>query len=340
MYDIPDGQACRAAYSRDPDDIAASQPCVLQAENSPCRAWGPGEINAAARANRTWLGDRPSQNIERGAARAASVMTDRGAAAIKMGSVRPVSSPPEIPLAKDPAVFDWKERSQAELNPAPLVWPDHPDAPKFAPPETGKGTSPRRLSPSQSDAIPTIQSQTHFPPRDYKAEMTGKGRAWPWDRNSFANVLVGPSGLQPKDLPSLLIPLRKAGFQAAPGIGSSVNLECRPPLDGKDRNPVVKTFVNLSFKNGHEVQEFSVIHELFDGRKIDRSNQYTGTATHVPGQNEWSWSGRLDSNRSITMEARVFRNSRDEWWYEENVFKNGQSDGAIQFRCVENEGGD
>jgi len=128
--------------------------------------------------------------------------------------------------------------------------------------------------------------------------------------------------------------------QAAPDIGSSVYLECRPPLDRKDRNPVVKTFVNLSFKNGHEVQEFSVIHELFDGRKIDRSNQYTGTVTHVPGQNEWSWSGRLDSNRRITMEARVFRNARNEWWYEENVFDNGRSDGAIQYRCNESEGGD
>ena len=132
----------------------------------------------------------------------------------------------------------------------------------------------------------------------------------------------------------------QAGFQAAPDIGSGVYLVCRPPLDRNDRNPVVKTFVNLTFKNGYEVQEFTVIHELFDGTTRDRSNQYTGTVAHVPGKNEWSWSGRLDRNRHITMEARVFRNARNEWWYEENVFDNGRSDVSIHYRCSENEGGD
>jgi hypothetical protein len=132
----------------------------------------------------------------------------------------------------------------------------------------------------------------------------------------------------------------KAGFQAPPDIGSSVSLVCRPPLDRTDRDPVVKTFVTLSFKNGYEVQEFTVIHELFNGRKIDRSDQYTGTVAHVPGQNEWSWTGRLDRNRSITMEARVFRNARNEWWYEESVFHDGRSDVSIRYRCSENEGGD
>jgi hypothetical protein len=132
----------------------------------------------------------------------------------------------------------------------------------------------------------------------------------------------------------------QAGFQAPPDIGSNVYLVCRPPLDHNDRNPVVKTVVNLTFKNGHEVQDFTVIHELFDGRKIDRSDQYTGTVAHVPGHNEWSWSGRSDRNPHITMEARVFRDARNEWWYQENVFDNGRSNGAIHFRCNENQEGD
>jgi hypothetical protein len=55
------------------------------------------------------------------------------------------------------------------------------------------------------------------------------------------------------------------------------------------------------------VQEFTVLHELFDGTTVDRSYQYTGTVAHVPGHNEWSWSGHLDHNRRITMEARAFR---------------------------------
>lgn len=132
----------------------------------------------------------------------------------------------------------------------------------------------------------------------------------------------------------------QAGFQAPPDIGSSVNLVCRPPLDRSDPNPVVKTIVDLTFKNGHEVQEFNVLHQRFDGTTVDRSNQYTGTVAHVPDHNEWSWSGRLDRNRHITMEARVFRNARNEWWYEENVFNDGRSDVSIHYRCSENEGGD
>ena len=46
------------------------------------------------------------------------------------------------------------------------------------------------------------------------------------------------------------------------------------------------------------MQDFTVIHELFDGTK-DRSNQYTGTVADVPGKNEWSWSGRLDQQTEI-----------------------------------------
>jgi hypothetical protein len=64
-----------------------------------------------------------------------------------------------------------------------------------------------------------------------------------------------------------LIGRADAGFQAAPEIGNNVSLVCYPPLDRTGRNPVVKTYVELSLKSGHEVQEFTVIHELFDGRK-------------------------------------------------------------------------
>jgi hypothetical protein len=111
-------------------------------------------------------------------------------------------------------------------------------------------------------------------------------------------------------------------------------------VNGEVATLLTRSLVNLSFKNGNEVEEFTVIHKLFNGRKINRSDQYTGTVAHVPGQNEWSWSGRLDRNRHITMEARVFRNARNEWRYEEDVFKDGRSDSAIRFRCEESEGGD
>jgi hypothetical protein len=132
----------------------------------------------------------------------------------------------------------------------------------------------------------------------------------------------------------------QAGFKGAPDLGSSVNLICRPPLDRNDRNPVVKTFVNISFKNGYEVEELSVIHERFDGQTVDRSKQYSGTVAHVAGHTEWSWSGRQDQNRHISMEARVFRTARNEWFYEENISKDGHPEKSFRFGCTESEGGD
>jgi hypothetical protein len=76
------------------------------------------------------------------------------------------------------------------------------------------------------------------------------------------------------------------------------------------------------------------------GRKLIPSNQYTGTVSHVSGKNEWSWSGRLDRNPKITMVARIFRNTRNVWWYEENVFDNWRPDVSIQYACQENGEGD
>jgi hypothetical protein len=127
------------------------------------------------------------------------------------------------------------------------------------------------------------------------------------------------------------------GFQSAPDISDRVSLVCRPSLDRSSRNPAVKTFVDLSLKPDHEVRDFTVIHELFDGTRKDRSDQYTGNVDHVPGKNEWSWNGRLNRNSSITMEARAFRTSRGEWKYEEKVYKNGWLDVAIDYSCNESE---
>jgi hypothetical protein len=132
----------------------------------------------------------------------------------------------------------------------------------------------------------------------------------------------------------------QAGFKSAPDLGKSVYLICRPPLDRHDSNPVVKTYVNLSFKDGYEVDDLSVIHERFNGKTVDRSKQYTGTVAHVAGHTEWSWSGRQDQNRHISMEARVFRTAHNEWFYEENISKDGHPEKSFRFGCTESEGGD
>jgi hypothetical protein len=67
---------------------------------------------------------------------------------------------------------------------------------------------------------------------------------------------------------------------APPEFESGVSLECRPPLVRKDRNPIVKTFVNLSFKNGHEVQEFEERAWLYLGSGRQAGQIACGWRTH------------------------------------------------------------
>jgi hypothetical protein len=103
------------------------------------------------------------------------------------------------------------------------------------------------------------------------------------------------------------------GFQSAPDISDRVSLVCRPPLDRSSRNPAVKTFVDLSLKPDHEVRDFTVIHELFDGTRKDRSDQYTGNVDHVPGGSTKKRYTRMDGSMSpsITVATRAKHASKD-----------------------------
>lgn len=131
----------------------------------------------------------------------------------------------------------------------------------------------------------------------------------------------------------------QAAFQATPDVPTDgINLTCRPPLDRTDRNPVIRTTVNVTFQNGYEVKEFEVLHELFNGQIIDRSKQYVGTVGHSPGTEEWFWRGRLARNPQIEMVARVRRNGRNEWRYEEDIIKYGRLDSSTVFGCTSREG--
>lgn len=136
-----------------------------------------------------------------------------------------------------------------------------------------------------------------------------------------------------------LLGASQAAFQATPDVPTDgINLICRPPLDRNDRNPVIRTTVNVTFQNGYEVKEFEVLHELYNGQIIVRSKQYIGTVGHSPGMNEWFWRGRLARNPQIEMMARVSCNGQNEWRYEEDIFKYGHLDSSTVFGCTSREG--
>jgi hypothetical protein len=118
-------------------------------------------------------------------------------------------------------------------------------------------------------------------------------------------------------------------------------LICHPALDHSDRDPVVRTYVNLELDGTRDwtAKSFTVTHESFSGRMISRDDQYTGRLLKTPGKAEWFWIGTLNRNPSIQMKASVWNNPRTGWGYQETVYKNGYVDHVIPAEdCSENEG--
>jgi hypothetical protein len=66
-------------------------------------------------------------------------------------------------------------------------------------------------------------------------------------------------------------------------------LICHPALDHSDRDPVVRTYVNLELDGTRDwtAKSFTVTHESFSGRMISRDDQYTRSPI------EDAWQGRM-----------------------------------------------
>jgi hypothetical protein len=97
-------------------------------------------------------------------------------------------------------------------------------------------------------------------------------------------------------------------------------LECVPtsisPPD-HDRNPTYKIMVNLQLAD-NQIRELNAVHVALNGTQYSRTEQY-GNANiwQKPGYNEWYWQGsRVRGNHNV-MTGRLYRDSRQQWFYEE-----------------------
>lgn len=102
-------------------------------------------------------------------------------------------------------------------------------------------------------------------------------------------------------------------------------LNCAPPLDRTEANPVVRIRVAMSFQdNSDALRSMDVFHEFHNMSQVDRSTQYRGDRLwQEPGRTDWYWTGTLIRTPAITMTGRAWRDLNDKWWYQETLHKNG-----------------
>jgi hypothetical protein len=95
---------------------------------------------------------------------------------------------------------------------------------------------------------------------------------------------------------------------------NGVDVQCYPPIDRRDSDPVTQTDIDLTFQPYSDflIRSFVVNHNRASGRAINRDTQYAGTTWKKPGFNEWYWppvpkpaylnAGDIAPHRSRSME--------------------------------------
>jgi hypothetical protein len=137
-------------------------------------------------------------------------------------------------------------------------------------------------------------------------------------------IAFGPNGTIQPNVPD---DLDTSSLNGVNGL----DVQCYPPIDRRDSNPVTQTDIDLTFQPYSDflIQSFVVNHNLASGRVINRDTQYAGTTWKKPGFNEWHWEGRQYKDPRISMQATLLRTARGQWRYQEVVYKDGYVEHAI-----------
>jgi hypothetical protein len=130
------------------------------------------------------------------------------------------------------------------------------------------------------------------------------------------------------------------GQQGRVAVHERQTLTCWPQEDRNDRDPVVRTYINLILdpSNDFFATTLEVQHALRSGRRINRDDQYTLNQNGLESRHETAdfwWTGTLNSNRAISMRAHLAKNTRG-WVYQETVYKDGHVDTYVpEMNCSE-----
>jgi len=112
------------------------------------------------------------------------------------------------------------------------------------------------------------------------------------------------------------------------------SLQCTPPLDRADRNPVKAIWVSFDYDwTNLKMLGMSVNHERWNGEFIDRFAQYRD-AEMTMQQGIYGWKGSWMRNPGRIMAGGVFTDQHGQWFYREKGWTNGMPDFDMTAPCV------
>jgi hypothetical protein len=165
-----------------------------------------------------------------------------------------------------------------------------------------------------------------------RVEVAKRGLDSPDVRESYA---MPPSS---KDLKVIKSPFPGFHPRKPEPLEKYTSLECVPvqatDSDHRDRDPIYKIVVNVSFDDNWQPENLSVLHYAASGTAYDRADQYTRSdLTYTPGKIDYYWTGTWVQNSAVTMRGHLMRSTANKWTYSEDQFKYGRQDYSMSSVC-------
>ena len=110
----------------------------------------------------------------------------------------------------------------------------------------------------------------------------------------------------------------------------TTRLQCTPPLDRRDPNPITRIYVSIEEHMGIDM---SVVHEAANGEYYDRAEQYTDIKVSVKNGIK-GWTGKWTKNPNHIMAGGVYLGPDGRFVYREKRWKNGFAEWDLVSPCV------
>jgi hypothetical protein len=100
----------------------------------------------------------------------------------------------------------------------------------------------------------------------------------------------------------------------------SVVLLCTPPIDFREADPIVRTYVAFN-ADQTTVEAMSINHEARSGVRYDRFQQYDFKVGVFDGM--YGWTGVYLNKASVIMSGAAYVATDGLWYYRERLWENG-----------------
>jgi hypothetical protein len=128
-------------------------------------------------------------------------------------------------------------------------------------------------------------------------------------------------------------------FYVAPGpdaVLNSFELTCTPPLNRRDRDPVVRIHLAVTIDRNTTPTEFEIRHETMSGHFYSRTEQYELSQLWQLGD-VTSWTGYRKRHPEQIGSGELWHN-REQWFYEEWFYTGTRQRDHVKSTCMPIEG--